>query len=579
MNRSTVKRVISSLAGYRVLIALSVLLAVINVFFTLCIPMLIGDAINLAVGQGNVDFDGIMSKLILTLFSAIAAGSSLWLMNVINNRVSFCMVRDLREAAIRKLQRLPISYLDTHAHGDTVSRIITDCDQFADGMLIGFTQLFTGIATIIGTLIFMLALNKWITLAVVVMTPLSLFIARFIASRTYSMFRRQTETRGEQTAFCEEIVSNEKIVKAYSQEENSERKFNEINERLRKHSLSAIFFSSLVNPTTRFINSLIYAVVALIGSILALGGGAAITVGGLASMLSYVSHYTKPFNEISGVIAELQGSFAAVARIFNLLDAEEETPDSAATDDIGMAEGNFDIKDVFFSYTPDRELIKDFNLSVKSGRKVAIVGPTGCGKTTVINLIMRFYEPDSGAILLDGKNISDLPRHSLRKNYGMVLQETWLKSGTVRDNIRFGDPDATDEQVAAAAKAAHAHGFIMRLPDGYDTYITEDGGSLSQGQKQLLCISRVMLRLPPVLILDEATSSIDTMTEQRIQSAFAKLTEGKTSFIVAHRLSTVKNADIILVMKDGNVIEHGTHAELLKKGGFYYTLYNSQFAK
>lgn len=579
MSKSVLKRVVSDLGKYRFLIIFSVILAVVNVYFTLLIPKLIGEAINLAVSAGNVDFAGIAEKLFISVAAALAAGIALWLMNICNNRISYGAVYDLRARAVRKLQALPVSYIDSHPHGDTVSRIITDAEQFADGMLIGFTQLFTGIATIVGTLLFMLSLNAYITLAVVIMTPISLLIAKFIASRTYSMFRKQTETRGEQTAFTEEMISNEKIVKAYSQEQNAVDKFNEINERLRKHSLSAIFFSSLVNPTTRFVNSIIYAVVVLFGAMLAMNGASVVTVGGLVSLLSYVNHYTKPFNEISGVIAELQGSFAAIARLFELLDADEQSPDSEATASVGHAEGSFDIRNVDFSYTPDKELIKGFSLEVKKGQRVAIVGPTGCGKTTVINLLMRFYEPDSGEICLDGKNIAELSRKELRGNYGMVLQETWLKSGTVRDNIRFAKPEATDEEIIAAAKAAHAHGFIKRLPEGYDTYIGEDGGSLSQGQKQLLCISRIMLKLPPVLILDEATSSIDTMTERRIQSAFSTLMEGKTSFIVAHRLSTIKNSDIIIVMNNGNVIEQGTHSELLERKGFYFKLYNSQFAK
>lgn len=577
MNKKTLKNVIKCLSPFKFLIILSVLFSLINVFFTLYIPMLIGDAVNLIIGKNNVDFAAIFQILIRAVIYISATALSAWLMNIINNRISFGAVRSLRERAISKLHTLPLSYLDSHRHGETLSRIITDVDQFSDGLILGFSGLITGIATLLGALIFMITLNGWITVAVVVLTPISLLIAKFIASRTYTMFQKQTATRGEQTAFIDEMISNQKVVKAFSQEENAKRKFDEINERLEKHSLSAIFFSSLVNPTTRFINSIIYAAVALLGALFAANGIGGITVGAFTSMLVYVNHYTKPFNEITGIIAELQGSFAAIERLFNFLDEDSEEADPLNAKDTENIAGNFHLEKVSFSYDKNSTLIENLNLNAKSGQRIAIVGPTGCGKTTVINLLMRFYDVDSGSIELEDVDIRDMSRHHLRSHYGMVLQDTWLKKGSIYDNIRLGKPDATDDEVIEAAKAAHAHGFITRLKDGYNTIISEDGESLSQGQKQLLCISRIMLCLPPILILDEATSSIDTMTEIRIQKAFAKLMDGKTSFIVAHRLSTIKNADIILVMKDGNVIEQGSHKELIDKKGFYYELYNCQF--
>lgn len=575
MNNTTLKKVLKCLAPQKFLIIVSILLSVLNVVFTLYFPLLIGDAINLIISKNNVLLNEIILLLTKGVITILGASISAWLMNIVNNKIAYSTIKDLRSLAIRKIHNLPLSYLDSHSHGDTLSRVIADVDQFSDGLILGFSQLFTGIATILGTLVFMLLINAWIALAVVILTPISLLIAKFIASRTYSMFQMQTKTRAEQTAFIDEIISNQKVVKAFSQEENSQNKFNQINEQLRKHSLSAIFFSSLVNPTTRFINSIIYAAVALIGALIAGVGG--ITVGGFTSLLSYVNHYTKPFNEITGIIAELQGSFAAIKRLFDFLDEPEQTPDSNTPNDVENILGNFDLTNVSFSYDKNEELIKNFNLKAKKGQKIAIVGPTGCGKTTVINLLMRFYDVDSGSIELESVDIRDMSRGHLRSHYGMVLQDTWLKKGTIADNIRLGKPDATDYEVIEAAKSAHAHSFIKRLPNGYDTIIGEDGGSLSQGQKQLLCISRIMLCLPPILILDEATSSIDTMTESRIQNAFSKLMHGKTSFIVAHRLSTIKNADIILVMNDGNIIEQGTHKELLNKKGFYYDLYNSQF--
>lgn len=575
MNNSTFNKVIKSLAPQKFLIVISILLSILSVAFTLYLPLLIGDAINLIIGTNNVSINNILQLLTIGVSVIVGASITSWLINIVNNKIAYKTVKDLRSQAIRKIHNLPLSYLDSHRHGDTLSRIITDVDQFSDGLIMGFSQLFTGIATILGTLVFMLYINAWIALAVVVLTPVSLLIAKFIAQRTYSMFQKQTNTRAEQTAFIEEMISNQKVVKAFSQEENSLNKFNQINETLCKHSLSAIFFSSLVNPTTRFINSIIYAAVALLGAIIAVVGG--ISVGGFTSLLSYVNHYTKPFNEITGIIAELQGSFAAIKRLYDFLEQPDQTPDKTTPNDIDNIVGNFDLSKVSFSYDTNKELIKNLNFTAKKGQKIAIVGPTGCGKTTVINLLMRFYDVDSGSIELESVDIRDMSRSHLRSHYGMVLQDTWLKKGTVADNIRLGKPDATDEEVIEAAKSAHAHSFIKRLPNGYHTIIGEDFGNLSQGQKQLLCISRIMLCLPPILILDEATSSIDTMTETRIQKAFGKLMQGKTSFIVAHRLSTIKNADIILVMNDGNIIEQGTHKELIDKKGFYYELYSSQF--
>ena len=577
MNNTTFKKVISSLSPQKYLIFVSILLSILNVFFTLAFPLIIGDAINLIISKNNVAVITIINLLINGAITIVGASITSWLINITNNKIAYNTVKNLRMLAIRKIHNLPLSYLDSHSHGDTLSRIIADVDQFSDGLILGFSQLFIGIATILGTLFFMMSINAWIALAVVVLTPISLFIAKFIASRTYSMFQKQTKTRAEQTSFIDEVISNQKVVKAFSQEENSQNKFNQINEQFRKHSLSAIFFSSLVNPTTRFINSIIYAAVALIAAMIACVGG--ITVGGFTSLLSYVNHYTKPFNEITGIIAELQGSFAAIQRLYDFLDEPEQIPDNINSNDINNIVGNFSLSNVSFSYDKKNELIKNFNLTAKKGQKIAIVGPTGCGKTTVINLLMRFYDVDSGSIELESIDIRDMSRKHLRSHYGMVLQDTWLKKGTIADNIRLGKPNATDDEVIEAAKSTHAHGFIKRLPNGYNTFIGEDGGSLSQGQKQLLCISRIMLCLPPILILDEATSSIDTMTEVRIQKAFSKLMEGKTSFIVAHRLSTIKHSDLILVMNDGNIIEQGTHKELMNKGGFYYQLYNSQFKK
>ncbi len=510
---------------------------------------------------------------VIILFTAAAQ----WIMNACNNKITYNVIRDIRREAFEKIERLPLKYIDAHSYGEVVSRVIADVDQFADGLLMGFTQFFTGIVTIFGTLVFMLTISVRITVAVVVITPVSLFVAAFIARRTFDMFRLQSETRGEQTAFIEEMIGNQKVVQAFSHEKEAQEQFDEINGRLQKYSLRAIFFSSITNPATRFVNSLVYATVGVVGAFTAIAGG--ITVGQLSSLLSYANQYTKPFNEISGVITELQNALACAGRVLELIEEEAEVPDAPDAKVLGEADGKVELEHVFFSYTGEQKLIEDFNLSVRPGQRVAIVGPTGCGKTTLINLLMRFYDADRGIIRVSGIPMRDITRKSLRSNYGMVLQETWLRSGTIRDNITMGKPDATDEQVIAAAKASHAHSFIRRLPEGYDTVITEDGGSLSQGQKQLLCITRVMLCLPPMLILDEATSSIDTRTEIRIQKAFAKMMDGRTSFIVAHRLSTIREADIILVMKDGHIIEQGNHGELLAKGGFYAELYNSQFVQ
>ncbi len=573
--KSTVKNILMHIGHYRFLLLFSILLASGVVAGTLYIPILIGQAIDCIVGKGAVDFKGITAILIKVGVLSAAVALLQWIMNTLNNRITFCVVRDVRNEAFAKLQTLPLKYLDTHPTGETLNRIIADADQFADGLLLGFTQLFTGVATIIGTLIFMLYLKPSIALVVVLLTPLSLFVAKFIASKTYNLFKEQSKTRAEQTAFIDETVGNMKVVSAFSREEKSLEEFEEINERLKKCSLKATFFSSLTNPCTRFINSVVYAAVALTGALMAPTG---ITVGGLSSFLAYANQYTKPFNEISGVVTELQNALACAGRLFELIYEESETADSEHTTVIENVDGDITLENVYFSYTQDRPLIQNFNLTVKSGQRVAIVGPTGCGKTTLINLLMRFYDVNSGSIKIEGTDIRSVSRHSLRKNYGMVLQETWLCRGTIRDNIAFGNPNATKEEVINAAKAAHAHSFIKRLPNGYDTVIGEEGGNLSAGQKQLLCIARIMLCLPPMLILDEATSSIDTRTEMRIQKAFTTLMKGRTSFIVAHRLSTVREADIILVMKDGNVIEQGRHEDLLKMGGFYSTLYNSQFA-
>jgi len=575
-NKEIIKKVLDYIGKYKIFLLLSIILAAISVALTLYIPILTGNAVDCILGPGQVDFAGILVILkkmaVIILLTAIVQ----WLMNACNNKITYQVIRDVRDEAFRKLEILPLKYIDSHAHGDIVSRIIADVDQFSDGLLMGFTQLFTGVITIIGTLLFMISINVTTTLIVVVLTPLSFFIANFIAKRTFKMSKLQSETRGEQTALIDEMIGNEKVVKAFSREEKVIEQFDEVNNRLEKASVKAIFFSSLTNPCTRFVNSLVYAGVGIVGAFLAIKGR--ISVGQLSSFLSYANQYTKPFNEISGVVTELQNAIACAGRIFEFIEEEPQIPDAEDAIVLKQPKGEIDIQDVAFSYTEDQKLITDLNLHVKPGQRVAIVGPTGCGKTTVINLLMRFYDVNKGSIQVDGVDIRKLTRDSLRKGYGMVLQETWLKSGTIKDNIIMGKPDATMEEVIAAAKASHAHSFIKRLSNGYDTVISEDGGSLSQGQKQLLCITRVMLCLPPILILDEATSSIDTRTEIKIQKAFATLMEGRTSFIVAHRLSTIREADIILVMKDGNIIEQGNHETLLAKGGFYANLYQSQFS-
>lgn len=573
----TLRKVFSYMKHYLPLLILSLVLAAIMVILTLYFPILTGQAIDLIVGTGNVGFAGILAivekALIVIALTAIAQ----WLMNICNNRMTYHIVRDIRKDAFDKIEKLPLSYIDSHSHGDLVSRVIADVDAFAEGLLMGFTQLFSGVATIIGTLLFMLSIDVKITLVVVLITPLSLFVASYIAKKTFSMFHLQSQTRGEQTALIEEMIGNQKVVQAFTHEDEALEQFEEINERLRKCSLRAIFFSSLTNPSTRFVNSIVYAAVGIVGAFTAISGG--ISVGQLSSFLSYANQYTKPFNEISGVITELQNALACAARIFELIEEEPEIPDAPDAVELGEAEGRIEASNVAFSYMPEQKLIENFNLQVSPGQRVAIVGPTGCGKTTLINLLMRFYDVNSGSISVEGEDIRHITRKSLRKNYGMVLQETWLKSGTIRENIIMGKPDATEEEIIAAAKAAHAHSFIKRLPKGYDTVIGEDGGSLSQGQKQLLCITRVMLCLPPMLILDEATSSIDTRTEMRIQKAFTVMMKGRTSFIVAHRLSTIREADVILVMNEGKIVEQGNHKELLEKNGFYANLYNSQFSK
>ena len=576
-NNSTLKKVLGRIARYRLNAVLSILLSAVYVGLSLYVPILARRAIDNIIAPGSVDYAQIMLELTKIAVVAAIAALAQWLMNIINNSMTYNVVKDMRTEAFDRLMKLPLSYIDAHPYGETVSRIIADVDQFADGLLLGFSQLFTGILTIIGTLIFMLSVNAPITLAVVILTPLSLFVARFIARRTHSMFARQGEDRAEQTAFVEEMIGNQKVVQAFAHEQANEERFDEINKRLSESSLQAIFYSSITNPATRFINSLVYAAVGLTGAFAAVAGS--ITVGGLSAFLSYANQYTKPFNEISGVITEFQNALVCAERIFALIEEPTEEPDASNACVLDHAEGIVQANAVAFSYVADRPLIKCLDLDVKSGERVAIVGPTGCGKTTLINLLMRFYDVNAGSISVDGTDIRNITRHSLRRNYGMVLQETWLKEGTIRDNIVMGKPDATEKEIIDAAKAAHSHGFITRLPNGYDTVIGEDGGSLSQGQKQLLCITRVMLCLPPMLILDEATSSIDTRTEQHIQHAFAQLMQGRTSFIVAHRLSTIKNADMILVMKDGDIIEKGKHDELVARGGFYAALYNSQFAR
>lgn len=579
--KSTIRRVLKYIKKYLFFVILSLLLAAVSVALTLYAPILSGKGIDLIVSKGDVDFDELFKTAIKFVSVIAATALAQWLMNVCNNQITYRVVNDIRTTAFKKMQNFDVAYADSHAHGDIVSRIVNDIDQFSDGLLMGFTQFFTGILTIIGTLGFMLSINVSVTIAVVCVTPLSLFIASFIAKKTYTMFKKQSVTRGELTSLVNEMVGSQKTVKIFGYEQKSYNRFEEINGRLAKYSLKATFFSSLTNPTTRFVNSMVYACVAIFGGIAVLKSGSvfgAVTVGQLACLLSYANQYTKPFNEISGVVTELQNALACAARVFELVDEKEQISDES-NKDLGTADGNVSLENVCFSYDKNKELIKNLNLNVKEGQRVAIVGPTGCGKSTVINLLMRFYDADSGCIKVSGENIRDITRESLRRNYGMVLQETWLKHGTIKENISYGKPDATEEEVIEAAKLTHAHSFIKRMPDGYDTVIGEDGGNLSQGQKQLLCITRVILSLPPMLILDEATSSIDTRTEIRIQKTFQKMMKGRTSFIVAHRLSTIKEADVILVMKAGKIIEQGTHEELLKKGGFYYELYNSQFAK
>ncbi len=574
--KTTWKKVFQYVKKYWFMLVLSFILAAVTVALTLYLPILTGQAVDEMIGPGQVDMaviTGLLKKIGIAILITAAAQ---WIMNICNNYVCYHVVRDIRRDAFQKIEILPLSYLDSHAAGDVVSRVVADVDTFADGLLMGFTQLFTGVLTIGGTLVFMLIYSAPIALVVVCLTPISFLVAKFIATHTHDMFQEQSKTRGEQTALINEMVENQKVVRMFSREEEVKERFGEINDRLQKCSLKAIFYSSLVNPCTRFVNSIVYAGVAIFGAFLAIGGG--ISVGNLYCFLRYANQYTKPFNEISGVVTELQNAFVCASRVFALIDEKPQVPEDADAVELGTAKGNVELRDVYFSYVPEKKLIENFNLSVKPGQRVAIVGPTGCGKTTVINLLMRFYDVNSGSISVEGVDVRHLTRGSLRTNYGMVLQETWLRGGTILDNIRMGKPDATEEEVKAAAKAAHAHSFIKRLPKGYHTVITEDGGSLSQGQKQLLCIARVMLCLPPMLILDEATSSIDTRTEIRIQKAFAKMMEGRTSFIVAHRLSTIREADVILVMKDGNVIEQGNHETLLAQNGFYTNLYNSQFA-
>lgn len=572
-----IMRIWKHIRKYWFYIVCSLIFAALSVASQLYVPILTGNAIDHMIGVGKVDFVGVAAIVRVIVAATAVTAISQWIFGICNNKITYNVSRDLRNAAIAKIQRLPVSYLDAHPTGDLVSRVIADVEQFADGLLMGFTQFFTGVLTILGTLGFMLYVNVPITLVVVCVTPLSFIVAGFIAKKTYRNFHMQTEVRGEQTAFINEMIEGQKVVQAFCHEKENVDQFDEMNERLQKASLKAIFFSSITNPATRFVNNVVYAGVALVGALFAVSGG--ISVGQLSCFLSYANQYTKPFNEISGVVTELQNAMACASRIFELLDEEERTPDKAdarvLTEE--QVDGTVEISDVSFSYVPDRKLIEHFNLSVKPGERVAIVGPTGCGKTTMINLLMRFYDVDAGKICVSGTDIRDISRISLRRSYGMVLQDTWLKSGTIYENIAYGRPDATKEQVIEAAKAAHSHSFIKRLPDGYDTVISEDGGNISQGQKQLLCIARVMLCLPPMLILDEATSSIDTRTELQVQEAFDKLMQGRTSFVVAHRLSTIRNASLILVMKDGKIIEQGRHEELLEKKGFYYNLYNSQF--
>ena len=573
----TIQKVLTYIRQYRFLVLLSLLFAAVTVFATLYFPILTGDAIDLIVEKGSVDFAGILAIIQKAGVMIAVTAAAQWLMNVINNRITYQVIRDIREEAFQKLQQLPLKYLDAHPTGEIVSRVIADVDQFADGLLMGFTQLFTGILTIAGTLCFMLSINVTITVVVVIVTPVSLFVAAFIAKSTYQMFQRQSQSRGAQTALIDEMIGGQKVVQAFGREKEVLKKFDAINADLEKYSLRAIFFSSITNPATRFVNSLVYTGVAVVGALAVINGN--LSVGQLSCFLSYANQYTKPFNEISGVITELQNALACAARIFELIEEEPQVPDKEDARVLEHADGRVELSHVSFSYDPDQKLIEDFNLKVRPSQRIAIVGPTGCGKTTMINLLMRFYDPNAGQIRVSGTDMKDITRKSLRASYGMVLQETWLRSGTIRDNICMGMPQASQEKMIEAAKAAHAHSFIKRLPDGYDTVIKEDGGNLSQGQKQLLCIARVMLCLPPMLILDEATSSIDTRTEMRIQKAFQAMMQGRTSFIVAHRLSTIENADVILVMKGGKIIEQGSHQELLQKNGFYATLYNSQFAR
>lgn len=576
-NKGTLKKVFSYIGKYKYFLILSMFFAAVTVGLTLYAPILVGKAIDCIIGKGNVDFVNMKSILIKVAVIVVSTALIQWLMNVCNNKITYNVSRDLRKKAFEKIEILPFSYIDTHSKGDIVSRVITDVDQLSDGLLMGFTQFFTGVITIIGTLAFMLSVNVFITIVVVVVTPLSFFIARFIAKKTFNMFSLQSKTRGEQTSFIDEMISNQKVAEAYSMNEENKARFDKINDDLAKYSLKATFFSSITNPATRFVNSIVYAAVALFGAIMAVKGN--ITVGILSCFLSYANQYTKPFNEISSVVTELQNAIACAARVFELIEETPELPDKADATELENVKGSVEINNLYFSYNPDRELLKNVNINVEPGKTVAIVGPTGCGKTTLINLLMRFYDPNNGAILVDEVNTQDVTRQSLRQNFGMVLQDTWLKSGTIADNIRLGKTDATDDEIIEAAKKAHAHSFIKRLPNGYKTKIGEDGGSLSQGQKQLLCITRLMLCPPPMLILDEATSSIDTRTEIKIQKAFNTLMKNRTTFIVAHRLSTIQNADLILVMNDGNIIEQGTHASLYAQKGFYYNLYNSQFSK
>ena len=571
----TVRRVLRYISQYRLLVILSLIFAVITVVTTLYAPILTGRAIDEILGRGDVNFTALLAILKKIAVVICITGVSQWLMNLCNNRITFCGVKDVRTKAFFHLENLPLSYIDSHPYGDVVSRVIADVDQFSDGLLMGFTQFFTGILTILGTLIFMLYLSPLITVVVVLVTPLSLFVASFIANKTYAMFQQQSKTRGELTGLINEMVENQKVVQAFGYEDTAIGRFTEINDELSKHSLRAVFYSSITNPSTRFVNSLVYAGVCICGAVSAMRGG--ISIGVLSAFLSYANQYTKPFNEISGVFAELQNALACAGRVFELMDEEPLSPEPEDAVELEMTDGRVSISHVDFSYDPEKELIKDFNLAVEPGQRIAIVGPTGCGKTTLINLLMRFYDVQEGSICVDDIDVRQMTRKSLRANYGMVLQETWLKAGTIRENIAYGCPEATDEEIIAAAKAAHAHSFIERMSDGYDTVIAEDGGNLSQGQKQLLCIARVMLKLPPMLILDEATSSIDSRTEIRIQKAFARMMEGRTTFVVAHRLSTIKEADRILVMNAGNIIEQGTHEELLAKEGFYANLYQSQY--